>query len=73
MADNSTALPPRGKVSPLYREGDTIIFKYEGNVRACVTGHRLMDGKVWLEADAEPLSFVVPASQIIGVEPREEG
>lgn len=73
MAKNTTTPPPQGKVSPLYREGDTVIFKYEGNIRATVCGHRLIDGKVWLEADAQCLSFVIPLSQVIGVEPREEG
>ena len=72
MADNSTTLPPQGKVSFLYREGDTVIFKYEGNIRATVCGHRVVDGKLWLEADAECLSFVIPLSQVIGVEPRED-
>ena len=45
MAEDSTSVSG-GKVSPLYRAGDAIVFKYEGNVRAEVTGHRLLDGKV---------------------------
>lgn len=49
MAENSTSVST-GKVSPLYRSGDTIVFKYEGNVRAEVTGHQIVGGKVWLEA-----------------------
>jgi hypothetical protein len=72
MKDNSTPTL-RDNVSPLYREGDTIIFKYEGNVRARVTGCRVIDGKVWLEAYAAFMSFLVPAAQVVGIEPEEEG
>ena len=57
-------------VTPIYRAGDTIVFKYEGNVRATVEGYELLDGKVRLRCRAE-VSFLVPPSQIIGVE-REE-
>ncbi len=71
MAENNTT-PSQGKVSPLYRLGDTIIFKYEGNIRARVTGHELIDGKIWLAADAACVRFIVPFAQVIGVEPREE-
>jgi hypothetical protein len=57
-------------VSPIYRAGDTVVFKYEGNVRATVEGYELLGGKVRLRCRAE-ISFLVPASQVIGVE-REE-
>lgn len=35
-------------VSPVYRVGDTIIFKFEGNIRATVEGCEIIDGGVWL-------------------------
>jgi len=38
MAEDSTSVSG-GKVSTLYRPGETIVFKYEGNVRAEVTIH----------------------------------
>jgi hypothetical protein len=72
MAENSTT-PLQSKVSSYYRVGDIIVFKYEGNIRACVTGHELLDGKVWLVADAACLHFIVPVAQVVGGEPREEG
>lgn len=71
LAEDSTPASG-GKVSPLYRSGDIIIFKYEGNVRASVTGHRIVGGKVWLEARAADLIFLVPAQHVVGVEPKEE-
>lgn len=71
MAENNTT-PPPGKVSPLYRVGDTILFKYEGNVRARVEGHQIIGGRLWLEARAADLSVLVPAHQVVGVEPKEE-
>ncbi len=58
-------------VSAIYREGGTVVFKYEGNVRARVEGYEVMGGRVWLRCRAE-LEFEVPASQVIAVE-REEG
>lgn len=61
-----------GKVSPLYRVGDIVVFKYEGNVRASVTGHQVIGGKVWLEARAADVSFLVPVHHVVGVEPKEE-
>ena len=70
MAENSTTAP-HGNVSPLYRLGDTIVFKYEGNVRARVTGHQVIGGKVWIEAHAADLTFLVPAAQVVGTEPQE--
>ena len=54
-------------VSPIYRAGDTIVFKYEGNVRATVEGCELEGGRVWLRCRAT-LDFKVPASQAVGVE-----
>ena len=71
MAEDSTGVSG-GKVSPLYRPGDTIVFKYEGNVRAEVTGHQVIGGRVWLEARAADLSFLVPAYQVVGVEPKDD-
>jgi hypothetical protein len=57
-------------VSPIYRAGDTVVFKYEGNVRAIVEGYELLGGKVRLRCRAE-ISFLVPPSHVVGVE-REE-
>jgi hypothetical protein len=63
--------PPDGgevcPVTPIYRAGDTIVFKYEGNVRATVEGSEVVGGRVWLRCRAE-LTFEVPASQVVGVE-----
>ena len=70
MAEDSTSASG-GKASPAYRVGDTVVFKYEGNVRALVEGHRIIGGKVWLEARAADLRFLVPAHQVVGVEPKE--
>lgn len=53
--------------SPVYRAGETVVFKYEGNVRATVEAHELVGGRVWLRCRAE-LVFEVPASQVVGVE-----
>jgi len=58
-------------VSPIYRVGDTIVFKYEGNLRALVEGSEVIKGRVWLRCRAE-LEFEVPASHVVAVE-REEG
>ena len=71
MTENSTTKPD-GNASPIYRTGDTVVFKYEGNMRARVTGHRLMYGRLWIEAHAASLSFLIPASLVVCVEPREE-
>lgn len=54
-------------MSPIYRVGETIIFKYEGNLRATVEGYHMEGGKLWLRCWAEA-TFLVPPSQIIGVE-----
>lgn len=69
MAEDSTSVPT-GKVFPLYRPGDTIVFKYEGNVRAEVTGHRVIDGRTWIEARAADLDFLIPACIVVGTEPK---
>ncbi len=58
-------------VSPIYRAGDTVVFKYEGNVRATVEGCELEDGRLRLRCRAE-VSFLVPASQVIAVERESE-
>ena len=68
MAEDSTGV---SKVSPLYRTGDTIVFKYEGNVRAEVTGHQVLGGRLWVEARAAELTFLIPAHEVVGVEPQE--
>jgi hypothetical protein len=54
-------------VSPVYRVGDTVVFKYEGNIRARVEGYEVVEGKVWLECRAL-LSFTMPQSRVVGVE-----
>ncbi len=54
-------------VSPVCRVGDTIIFKYEGNVRARVEGREVRGGRAWLRCRAA-LVFEVPASHVVGVE-----
>lgn len=54
-------------VTPAYRAGDTIVFKYEGNVRATVEGCELIDGRLWIQCCAT-VDFKVPASQVVGVE-----
>ena len=72
MTENSTPAPVGGSVSPLYKSGDIIIFKYEGNIRASVTGHQVINGKVWLETRAADISFLVPAHHVVGVKPKEE-
>jgi hypothetical protein len=57
--------------SPVYRAGDTIVFKYEGNVRATVEGSELVGGRVWLRCRAA-LDFEVPAAQVVEVERESE-
>jgi len=54
-------------VSPICRAGDTVVFKYEGNVRARVEGREVVGGRVWVRCRAE-LEFEVPASQVVAVE-----
>jgi hypothetical protein len=55
-------------VSPICRVGDTVVFKFEGNIRAVVEGYEVVDGRVWLECRAL-LEFKVPSSDVIAVEP----
>lgn len=73
MPNNNTRdthdTPP---VAPIYREGDEITFKYEGNVRATVEGFEVIGGKMWLVARAS-LEFKVPASQVVRAEHGEPG
>ena len=57
-------------VSPTYRVGDEIIFKFEGNLRARIAGHEVVDGQVRLDCRAS-LHFLVPLSQVVGVESEE--
>ena len=57
-------------VSPIYRVGDEIIFKYEGNLRARVAGYEVVGGQVRLDCRAS-LHFLVPLSQVVGVESEE--
>ena len=59
-------------VTPIYRVGETVVFKYEGNVRATVVGHLIEGGRLRLRCRAE-LVFEVPASQVVGVESEGEG
>jgi hypothetical protein len=56
---------------PAYHVGDEIVFKFEGNLRARVTGFEEVGGRTWLEARAR-LRFLVPPSLVVGVE-REGG
>lgn len=67
-------IPPDGggprPASPTYRVGDTIIFKYEGNLRARVEGYEVVGGELRLDCRAS-LAFLVPLSQVVGVEPEE--
>jgi hypothetical protein len=58
-------------MSSIYRVGDTVVFKYEGNVRATVEGSEVIGGRVWLRCRAA-LDFEVPASQVVGVERESE-
>jgi hypothetical protein len=78
MPKQNTTPPPEGAgltgeepARPVYRVGDVIVFKYEGNVRAEVTGRRLLGGKLWVEARAADLDFLVPAHAVVGTEPKE--
>lgn len=57
-------------VSPIYKVGDEIIFKFEGNLRARVAGYEVVGGQVRLDCRAS-LHFLVPLSQVVGVEPEE--
>ena len=63
--------PAKNQTPPAYRVGDVIVFKYEGNVRAEVTGHQTIGGRAWVEARAADIQFLVPAYRVVGVEPQE--
>ena len=56
MSSKKDSTPaPQGKpcsVSPIYRVGETIVFKFEGNIRARVEGYEIIDGKAWLDVRA---------------------
>lgn len=65
----SDADSPR-PVSPIYRVGDEIIFKFEGNLRARVEGYENVGGEVRLDCRAS-LAFLVPLSHVVGIEPEE--
>lgn len=71
---NKDTIPPRrGKSSlaqPAYRVGDTVVFKYEGNVRATVEGRENVGGELWLKCRAD-LDFLVPPANVVGFEPEE--
>ena len=58
-------------MSPSYRVGDEIIFKFEGNLRARVVGYEMVAGSLWLDCRAR-FGFLVPAAQVVGVEREEE-
>lgn len=53
--------------SPVYRVGDTVVFKFEGNLRARIEGFEVAGGRVRLDCRAF-LGFLVPYSQVVGVE-----
>jgi hypothetical protein len=73
MPDNNTRdTRDTSSVVPIYRPGDEITFKYEGNVRATVEGSEVIGGKTWLVARAS-LEFKVPASQVLRAERGEPG
>lgn len=57
-------------VSPIYRVGAEVIFKFEGNLRARVAGYEVVDGRVRLDCRAS-FHFLVPLSLVVGVEPEE--
>ena len=71
MRDNTHPDEGRSRpVSPIYRVGDEIIFKFEGNLRARVAGYEVVGGQVRLDCRAS-LRFLVPLSLVVGVEPEE--
>ena len=70
MSKNITREEPHSP-APIYRTGDEITFKFEGNVRATVKGSEVVDGKLWLIAHVEH-SFHVPAGRVLHCE-RKEG
>jgi hypothetical protein len=73
MAKDSTP-PRRGKPRPAqsaYCVGDTVVFKYEGNVRARVEGQENVGGEPWIKCRAE-VDFLVPPANVVGFELEEE-
>ena len=60
-----------GPAAHTYSPGDTIVFGYEGNLRARVEGFEVVAGPVWLRCRAL-LDFEVPLSQVVCVEPEGE-
>jgi len=70
--DNTRGTRDTPPVAPIYRAGDEITFKYEGNIRATVEGSEVVGGKTWLVARAT-LEFKVPASQVVRAERGEPG
>ena len=70
--DNTRGTRDTPPVAPIYRPGDEITFKYEGNIRATVEGSEVIGGKTWLVARAT-LEFKVPASQVVRAERPESG
>ena len=59
---------PRGGIPfTNVRPGDTIIFKYEGNVRATVEAYEVVNDQVWLDAQTS-IEFKIPLSQVLWVE-----
>ena len=55
---------------PAHRVGDTVIFKYEGNLRARVEGYEEVNGEAWLKCRAD-LDFLILPVNLVGVEPEE--
>ena len=70
--DNTRGTRDTPLIAPIYRAGDEITFKYEGNIRATVDGSEVINGKTWLVARAS-LEFKVPASQVVRAERGEPG
>ena len=71
--EKDTTPAPAGKpcsAPPAHRVGSTVIFKYEGNLRARVEGYEEVDGVAWLACRAS-LDFLVPPASVVGVEPEE--
>jgi hypothetical protein len=60
----------RPSAPPALSVGDTIVFKYEGNLRAKFTGYETVGEEQWLSCRAS-LDFLVPPSQVVGVQPEE--
>ena len=70
--DNTRDTRDTPPVAPIYRRGDEITFKYEGNIRATVESFEVLDGKTWLVARAS-LEFKVPTSLVVRAERGEPG